>query len=402
MYRVAGRRPASSAPSAPPVLGSCALLAVCTHRVTHMAPTQRLGHILGHLGPAAVDEDGEAGQQVVQMNQTMMGGAGGGGGGAMSMVTGMLPLLAIGAYTMFQSRRNNKDENRELSQLEMTAENHGFDAERMLQVKEWAERITKSKKFPGVVIAVSRKSEVVYHEAFGDRSYMPDSIVSIESMAASIVTAAFMALVDEGLCSVDDDVMQYIPSFANFRVYQSGTTPATLDTVPLGAPIKISHILTNTWGFPGQFFHASRKPEIRMLDAMAADVQPTIGNDAEFDALTEIPLVDQPGRSYRVGLSYSVIGHIITKIVGGLSQDHPLSGKTLPEVVKAKVRSRFYAHITTTASVVCLLWKASMKKARLRVFVGPGTAWYGRHCLVGASSKPAPSGCTAQSESLDN
>ena len=312
-----------------------------------MPATQRLGHILGHIGPAAVDDKQE---QRVLMNKTMMGGGGGAGGGMSSMLTGMLPLLAIGAYTMFQSRKNNKNENRELSELEIIGEDHGFDAERMLQVKEWAEKITKSKKFPGVVIAVARKGQLVYHEAFGDRSYQPDSIVSIESMAASVVTAAFMSLVDEGLCSVDDDVLRYIPSFANFRVYQSGTTPATLDTVPLGAPIKVSHILTNTWGFPGKFFHASRKPEIRMLDAMAVDAQPTIGNDAEFDALTEIPLIDQPGRAYRVGLSYSVIGHIITKLVAGLPTDHPLSGKTLPEVVKAKVRSNCYtAHQLVTA-----------------------------------------------------
>eukprot|EP01043_Picozoa_sp_COSAG02_P026984 COSAG02_NODE_1570_length_11893_cov_2.376717_9_plen_328_part_00 len=311
-----------------------------------MPAKQRLGHILGHIGPAAVDEE-EQEQRVVEMNKTMMGGAGGGAGGGMgSMLTGMLPLLAIGAYTMFQSRRNNKDENRELTEMEMLAEDQGFDAERMLQVKEWAERITKSKKFPGVVIAVARKGEMVYNEAFGDRSYMPDSIVSIESMAASVVTAAFLTLVDEGLCSADDDVLQYIPSFANFRVYQSGTTPATLDTVPLGAPIKVSHVLTNTWGFPGQFFHASRKPEIRMLDAMAADAKPCIGNDADFDALTEIPLIDQPGRAYRVGLSYSVIGHIITKVVAGLPEDHPLSGKTLPEVIKAKVCLRLCTHIS--------------------------------------------------------
>ena len=304
------------------------------------ASTQRLGNILGHIAPAAVDDE-EQQRAPLEMNKTMMGAGGGagGGGGMSSMLTGMLPLLAIGAYTMFQSRKNNKDENRELSELEMIAEDQGFDAERMLQVKEWAERITKSKKFPGVVIAVARKGELVYNEAYGDRTYMKDSIFSIQSMGASIVTAAFMALVDEGLCSVDDDVLQYIPSFANFRVYQSGTTPATLDTVPLGAPIKVSHVLTNTWGFPGQFFMASRKPEIRMLDAMAADAQPAIGNDADFEALTEIPLLDQPGRSYRVGLSYSVIGHIITKVVAGLPEDHPLSGKTLPEVVQAKVRA---------------------------------------------------------------
>jgi hypothetical protein len=144
------------------------------------ASTQRLGHILGHIAPAAADDDdAEQRSQTldVQMNKTMMGGAGGAGGagGMGSMLTGMLPLLAIGAYTLFQSRRNNTEENRELSELEAIAEDHGFDAERMLQVKEWAEKNTKAKKIPGIVVAVMRQGELVYHEAFGERSYQKDS-----------------------------------------------------------------------------------------------------------------------------------------------------------------------------------------------------------------------------------
>ena len=44
-----------------------------------MPAKQRLGHILGHIGPAAVDEEQE--QRALEMNHTMMGGAGGGAGG---------------------------------------------------------------------------------------------------------------------------------------------------------------------------------------------------------------------------------------------------------------------------------------------------------------------------------
>lgn len=360
------------------------------------ASTQRLSHILGHIAPvaAADDEDAEERSQTldVQMNKTMMGGApGGGAGGMSSMLTGMLPLLAIGAYTLFQSRKNNSEESRELSELETIAEDHGFDAERMLQVKEWAEKNTKAKKIPGIVVAIARKGELVYHEAFGERSYQKDSIVSIQSMGASIVTAAFLALVDEGLCSADDDVLQYIPAFANFRVYQSGTTPATLETVPLGQAIKISHVLTNTWGFPGQFYMQSRKPEIRMLDAMAADAQPIIGNDEDFEALTEIPLLDQPGRSYRVGLSYAVIGHIITKVVAGLPADHPLCGKTLPEVVQDKVRPSFslQASFCTcgrlfSAGVLVGISADSTCVAGCVAVAGVWTARDDRHGVVGA------------------
>ena len=61
-----------------------------------------------------------------------------------------------------------------------------------------------------------------------------------------------MTLVDEGRVSLDDDVTKYLPYFSDFRVYRSGTTESTLETVPLGIPITIRHLLTHTWGFPAQ------------------------------------------------------------------------------------------------------------------------------------------------------
>lgn len=247
--------------------------------------------------------------------------------GAAGMMSSLVPMLAIGAYMFFQNRGKNKEEKRALTDIERLAEDLGFDAERLDALGEWAEKLTKKKQLPGVVMAVARKGQVIYHEAFGDRSYQRDCILAIEGMAMPMVTAAFMSLVDEGLVTVEDDVTQYLPSFANFRVYRSGSTQTTLETDPIGMPIKVKHLLTHTWGFPGQYYMASRNPEIRLLDEMAAAVNPIIGVDADFDSLTEIPLLDQPGRRYRMGLSMSVVGHIMCKI----------TGQSLPEILQERI-----------------------------------------------------------------
>ena len=309
-----------------------------------MASNRRVAALLGHLqsgeGKAAArrSEDEEAKSSQVTVNETMMGmGGGGGAGGGMNAIMGLLPLLAIGAFTMFQSRRNKQDEDVELTAIEQVAEDQGFDTKRLRELETWATSNPRKNKLPGVVLAVKRKGELVYHEAFGNRSYNRDTIVSLQSMSMPIITAAFMSLVDEGLCSADDDVTKWVPAFANFRVYRSGTTAATLETDPMGITMKVSHILTNTWGFPGQFFHQSKRAEIRLLDGMAADVYPTIGNDEDFERLAEIPLIDQPGRQYRVGISASVMGHIITKVVASAADDHPLKGKSLPEIVQSRI-----------------------------------------------------------------
>ena len=116
----------------------------------------------------------------------------------------------------------------------------------------------------------SRAQQVIFHEAYGqDRTYQKDAILQMQSLSTPVITAALMTLVDEGRVRLDDDVTKYLPYFSNFRVYRSGTTESTLETVPLGIPITIRHLLTHTWGFPAQRFMESSSPEIRMVPPTA-------------------------------------------------------------------------------------------------------------------------------------
>ena len=277
--------------------------------------TRRVANILGHVAPKTDAEDDRTPQLAAA---PAMG---------MQALTGILPMVAMGAYFLFQQRGKGKEEKRELSELELVAEELGFDAERLDALGDWATKLIKKKQLPGVVLAVARKGQLVYHEAFGDRTFQRDSIMSIQSMALPIITATLMSFVDEGLISVDDDITKYIPAFSKFCVYRSGTTKDTLETDPIGITMKVKHVLTNTWGFPGYFYMQSRNPDIRLLDVMAEDANPTIGVDADFENLASIPLLDQPGRRYRVGMTTSVIDHIICKI----------TGRSLPDVVQERI-----------------------------------------------------------------
>merc|ERR1712070_971480 len=112
--------------------------------------------------------------------------------------------------------------------------------------------------------------------------------MGIGSMATPMIVSVLLSLADEGLLSIDDPVEKFLPYFANFRVHRSGRSPDDFKTDPLATPITIRHLLTHTWGFPGKFYAQSSQADTRSLDAMAATLNPRIGNDADFQKLVEV------------------------------------------------------------------------------------------------------------------
>lgn len=111
--------------------------------------------------------------------------------------------------------------------------------------------------FPGAVLLVARAGDVVFHQAFGQRSLEPtvtpmrrDTVFDLSSLTKPLATTlAIMRLVDERKLLLDDRVTRFIP---NFGVYgKSGVT--------------IRHLLTHASGLPAwrPFFrdvvHAERR-----------------------------------------------------------------------------------------------------------------------------------------------
>ena len=139
----------------------------------------RVARLVGHLDPDAAEEKARS-QTIV--NAAPVAGM----GGMQGMMTSLLPMLAIGGYMFFQNRGKNKEEKREFTELERVSEELGFDVERMDALGEWADKLIKKKQLPGVVIAVARKGRLVFHEAFGDRTYQRDSILAIEGMVTPV------------------------------------------------------------------------------------------------------------------------------------------------------------------------------------------------------------------------
>src|SRR4029077_3854136 len=96
--------------------------------------------------------------------------------------------------------------------------------------------------FPGAVVLVSKDEDVVYEEAFGYRSLIPEktplkgnTIIDLASLTKSLATTiAIMMLVREKKIHLDDHVTRFIPTFGVFGKHS----------------VTFRHLLSHSSGLP--------------------------------------------------------------------------------------------------------------------------------------------------------
>ncbi len=74
-----------------------------------------------------------------------------------------------------------------------------------------------------------------------------DTIWRIYSMTKPVTSVAAMMLYEEGAFELTDPVSDFIPSFADVRVYSGGSDIKPV-LVPAAEPVRIWHLLTHTAG----------------------------------------------------------------------------------------------------------------------------------------------------------
>jgi CubicO group peptidase (beta-lactamase class C family) len=137
-------------------------------------------------------------------------------------------------------------------------------------------------------------------------------------MTKPITSVAAMMLYEEGAFELTDPVSRFIPSFADTRVYASGSSLAPV-TEPSSVPMQIWHLLSHTSGltYPANNSHP--------VDAMyrAANLLGSAGDTdlATFcDRLGELPVMFTPGTRWNYSVSCDVLGRVI-EVASGLSLD---------------------------------------------------------------------------------
>ncbi|HWY23712.1 MAG TPA: serine hydrolase domain-containing protein, partial [Nevskia sp.] len=168
----------------------------------------------------------------------------------------------------------------------------------------------EQRRIVGGLLLVMQQGEPVYQRAAGlaDReSGKPvqfNTLFRYASLTKPIVTAALMALLEQGKLGVQDPVTRWLPHFR--PKLASGETPV----------ITLHHLLTHTAGLTYPFFEAPDGPYHRagVSDGLGYSGDTSLARNIE--RLAGTPLLFAPGSGWMYSLAIDVLGGVIESATG--------------------------------------------------------------------------------------
>jgi CubicO group peptidase (beta-lactamase class C family) len=203
-------------------------------------------------------------------------------------------------------------------------------------------------RVPGLVALVARGEEV-HVEALGElsiggRAVTRDSIFRMSSTTKPITAAATLAVVTEGLISLEEPVDRLLPELAERRVLERMDGPLD-QTVPAERAITTRDLLTFTFGFgmvmemfmaatPWPIVTAAEELNLSTIGPPDPSVQPD--PDTWIAGLGTLPLLAQPGERWLYNTGASVLGVLLARA----------TGEPFPEVLRTRVFEPLDMHDT--------------------------------------------------------
>lgn len=208
----------------------------------------------------------------------------------------------------------------------------GFDPARLARLDAHFKKYVDDGRLPGWSLAVARDGEVAHVANYGfadieaKRPLEGDAIFRIASMTKPICGVAAMILWEEGLFELRDHVKWYIPSFADQKVFRSGsTTNPRLD--PVTEPMEMWHLFTHTAGLTYGFMYSHSVDQMYRNAGFEWGTPPDKDLAGICDMLAALPLLFQPGAEWNYSMSIDVLGRVVEL----------LSGMSLGEFMKKRI-----------------------------------------------------------------
>lgn len=210
-----------------------------------------------------------------------------------------------------------------MTHIEVTADptELGFDPSRLSRIDDRFNRFVKDGRLAGWQAVVSRHGQVAYTAGGGQRDVAnnrpvePDTLYRIYSMTKPVTAVAAMILLEQGEFLLTDPIAQWLPEFAEPRVYVGGSDLAPA-TRPAIEPIRVRHLLTHMSGL-GYGFLRGNPISMMYLNAGLDELGLADGTLAELSQRwAALPLAFEPGTRWQYSVALDVLGRLIEVVSG--------------------------------------------------------------------------------------
>ncbi len=197
----------------------------------------------------------------------------------------------------------------------VSPEQVGLCSTRLGRVDAWLNAQIDAQRLAGASVLIGRRGGIAHVATAGVMDldsrapFARDTVVRIYSMTKPITTVAAMMLYERGCFQLDHPVADYLPEFAQTRVWAGGAAPIE-ETVPMHGPLTVRQLMTHTSGLTYGFMRtnvvdaAYRAAKIDDHDAHASLAQ-------QVERIAQIPLLCQPGSQWNYSVSTDVLGRLV-------------------------------------------------------------------------------------------
>lgn len=193
------------------------------------------------------------------------------------------------------------------------------DAGLAARLDQAIDRALAERRIVGAVVLAAEDGQPSYARAAGladrgsGRAMTAATIFRMASLTKPIVTAAALAMIEDGVLGLDDPVTRWLP---DFRPLYEGRAPA----------ISIRQLLTHTAGLSYGFMQPDDGPYLRLRVSDGMD-QPGLSFEAELARVVQAGLFYPPGAAWLYSVAMDVLGAALEKA----------AGKSLPQIVSERV-----------------------------------------------------------------
>jgi CubicO group peptidase (beta-lactamase class C family) len=197
----------------------------------------------------------------------------------------------------------------------------GVDAARLGRLDRRLARWVDDGQLPGFLVTVARHGRLVHVGRYGSRNVeagLPvedDTRWRIFSMTKPVTSVAAMMLYEEGAFQLSDPISNWLPEFAETRVYVAGSAMKPV-TAPQVEPIRVWHLLTHMSGLTYGFHHAHPVDTLYRARGFEWDTPPGLDLAACCEVWAGLPLLFQPGSEWNYGVSTDVLGRLVEVVSG--------------------------------------------------------------------------------------